>query len=82
MIFLCKFFNREMNNSCEATRQHCVTDSRSPIDCGLIPVDMWTLVQTLELNRIHLNNQIDFFMNVLKKKISQNDFKERNKCLQ
>lgn len=71
MYLQCRFYNRE-NNKCEATGDLCSTDSRSPVDCTLMDKEMWYLIKVLELNRITLETQIEFFTDVLKSKIKLN----------
>jgi hypothetical protein len=75
MIGLCKFYRRESNNLCELVDHPCITDSRDPIDCCLLPSEEWTFVRVLELNKIHLDNLIALYLEKLKSKSKENFIK-------
>ena len=70
MYLLCRFYNG-LSNLCEAAGDKCPVDSHSPIDCERMDKEMWYLIKVLELNEITTRNQINFFMDVLKRKIQE-----------
>ena len=70
MYLQCRFYNSE-NKYCEAAGNHCDVISRSPTDCERMDKEMWYLIKVLELNQIALHNQIEFFVDILKRKIKE-----------
>jgi hypothetical protein len=63
----CRFYDR--STGCEARKAECDCESHSPVDCKRMDKEMWYLIKVLELNRLSLENQIDFFTAILIKKI-------------
>jgi hypothetical protein len=68
----CRFYNSN-DNLCEAAGNKCDVISHSPVDCERIDKEMWYLIKVLELNMITTRTQIDFFTDILKRKIKEAD---------